>query len=242
MAYGNSTRSALRTRLRHLLNASNDTEFFTDTVLNGALDRAYLGYAADWLRRNPTENVSFKSFTYTAAAERVEVTFTVGQPVRFLDYLEDRTNTQPGTKIPLVSGRENLLSQSVTLEIDIFPGLNRAYVETVATMNSSGTYTQKFYVYIAPKPSSARTLRLHYQWLPQSFLSDNSTTGMPGVVEDCILYASLLEMRGIREESPDSSVTQATLLLNRAEKRLNDLSRQRRRGPGRVRFDAGQVE
>jgi hypothetical protein len=228
--------------LRYLLNAASDTEFFTDTVLNDALDRAYLGYAAEWIRRNNTENVSFKSFTYTAAAERTEVTFASGLPLRFLDYLEDRTNVQPGTRIPLVDARDSQLSLGTMLEVDIFQELTQAYVETAASVSTSGAYSQKFYVYLAPKPSSARKLRLHYQWLPQSFVSDNSTTGMPAVVEDCILYSALCEMRGIREESPDGSVVQAQMLLARAEKRLNYLSRQRRRGAGRVRFDSSQVE
>ena len=230
----NSTLTVILADVRSMLNepiASNS--FWTDDQLKGYIRRAHRDYWRKWCRYKPEHGSRTKDATYTASAESVDVTFSAdeGFPAT-VDRCEDRTDVQPGVKIPWADSMEALTHYynqlGDTALLSNWPA--RVFGE-IAQSASSGVQANVFRLYMGPIPASSRSLRLHYQAEPYPMTLTTHTTGLPGVVEECIIIKSAAYARA-QEEATDEPFR---LLLSEAETEMRASARPLRKGPKRVR-------
>ncbi|MBW2704146.1 MAG: hypothetical protein JRF33_25280 [Deltaproteobacteria bacterium] len=234
MSAGNSTLADILAEVRDLLNeptASNS--FWADSQLKRYIKNSHRDYWRKWARKKPEFGSRQKDFTYTASAEYVDVSFTddEGFPAT-VDYCEDRTDMQPGTKIPWADSMEALTHYYNQLgDTVLLSNWPARIFGTIHQSASSGVQTNVFRTHVAPIPSGSRSMRLHYQAEPYQLTALTHTTGLPDVVEQCIILKAASIARA-QEEATDEPFR---LLLDEAEKEMISSSRPLRKGPKRVR-------
>lgn len=226
---GNSALSVLRATLRDLLNEpTSGRSFWTDAQLNKYINMAYREFYNRWCKNNPEWGKFIETLTYTSSAE--SVTFTPSSmpgDLVSVDYIEDCTYDTPGEPVPMARTREELNRRYAEINDTVvcsYPAV--AYIEVVPSI-SSGVHTLAFKVYLAPKPSGARSLRLHCQGRPQTLSADTYTTGLPDPVEDCIVFRAAILAR-IQEGLERSGFE---TLLKAAEHSMAESTKGFQRGP-----------
>lgn len=223
----NAALSVLRTRLRAILNEST-AGFWSDANLNIYIAMAVAKYHDWWTRHNPHWGKSTIDVTYTASAESVTITVSTGNEIMLVDYIEDRTNAQPGPHIDLVNTKEELADHYGVYNDTSWDGIPLvAYIEVVEAEAVAGVKTHTYTIFLAPKPGSAHSLRLHTRRRPPALTSDTHTSGLPDIVEECVVLHAAMLARS-QEESPPGGLVQ---LLEMAERGAISSAKPLRSGP-----------
>ena len=226
----NAALSVLRTRLRALLNEAT-AGFWTDANLNIYLAMAAAKYHDWWTRHSPHWGKSSIDVTYTASAESVAITVSTGNEIMLIDYVEDRTTTQPGPRIDLVNTKDELAGNYGIYNDTSWDGIPLvAYVEVVEAEAVAGVKTHAYTIYLAPKPSGAHSLRLHTRRRPPALTADTHTSGLPDIVEECVVLHAAMLARS-QEESPPAGLV---ALLDMAERAAISSAKPLRSGPDSV--------
>jgi len=235
MVYANTKLSDMRTSLRYMLNEPI-AGFWSDAQLNHYLQIAYAEYYGRYYDKSPQQNTRTESLTYTANARYLDL--TSDPPVMRIVRIEDRTGvsaTSSGTLLREAGSIEELMSvqggDTITDSVHGTPSLY--WLENDQQEPSGGgevVMTQR--LWLAPIPSSSRSLSMVYQSTPTGFENDNDTTGLPGQVELCIIHKALVLAR--MQEENSQGLAMAKSLLADAEENMRRLSRGTRRGPGRI--------
>jgi len=231
---GNSTLAQVLAEVRDMLNeptASNS--FWSDAQLNRYIKNAHRDYWRKWCRYKPEFGSRTKDATYTAAAESVDVSFSADEGFpSTVDFCEDRTDVQPGPHIPWADSMDDLTRYYNQLgDTSLLSNWAAKVFGTIAQSASSGVQTNVFRLFLAPIPSGARSLRLHYQAEPYQMTAATHTTGLPDVVEQCIIIKTAILARA-QEEATDEPFR---LILQEAEQEMRASARPLRKGPKRVR-------
>jgi hypothetical protein len=209
--YTGSTLATLRTAVRDLLNEAT-AGFWTDAQLNRYLGRSRDRYYRKLVVQDPSFGKQTKDITYTAGAESVLLAI---DDFREAIMLEDRTGGGPGFQIPFADSLEQLYSRySITTTGSNAGVPEMAFLQNTQT-GSTTTLTQSLYLHLAPYPSGARSLRLHYRAHPVAFTGgDTYTSGMPSEWDDCIVIQAAIWAR-MQEEKPN--LEDLLLSLEKAE-------------------------
>ena len=239
---GNNTLATLRGNVRDYLNEPvSSSSFWSDAQLNKYINFAYRKYADKWTRIQPQWGKRTVDITFPADSEYTDLdssTWLYGGPWRLDSFIEDRTYGQPGYRIPWANSKEELFKYYNGIRDELVVGTNLvAWIEEFLT----GTGTSVLRLYLAPKPGSSRSLRLHFQVAAEELSSDTDTTKLPTCVEECVELDAVIRARGIQEEAPPQAITLAKTMLAEAEREMKAFARQFQRGPSRVRFSRKTV-
>jgi len=229
----NSARSALRTKVRNLLNEPT-AGFWSDAVLNDFLQNAYDHYYREYVELNPEHGRRYHDFTYTGSAEYTDLT-TTGYDIEQILQVEDRTDSQPGSLLEQSDSLGQLIrdaNEYAALSVTSNTGFKWAF-EKIESI-SSGVVTVTERIYFAPVPTAARSIRIHVQCAPQVLSGDTYTTGLPEFVERCIILMAAMDAR-LMELNPN--LGNLPMLLEQAEQRMYRHTRPVKRGPMSILYE-----
>ena len=248
----NSTLLTLRTKLRDLINAEDDTEFFTNARLNRQLQDAYGTYYRRYVEMSPQYGQRTVEFTFPAEEQYYDVV-TSGHTIEQVEVVEDKTDIDPG--YPLVradSKRQILGDQSLFYETlvphwegsgtvynaeDSYPrgpSIRFWFEKTEADTDGVITITQR--IWLGPRPTINRELEVFYQAGPQALTDDTYTTGLPDFVERPLLYYAAILCRTIEEPPPGGAIQNLRALLDDADRDFARMKRPMERGGLRIEY------
>ena len=228
-----STLLTLRTRVRDLLNEPT-AAFWTNAQLNRYIKQACDRYYGVYSKIVPEFGNMTSDITYTASAESVTVTISTWTFKEAL-FLEDRTNSQPGTTIPFADSLEALWEKHRQMGDSTVAGEPVVAYLTHKQDITTGVVSETLTVYLAPYPVGSKTLRLHYRAEPADISGgDTYTTGLPLHWDDPVVFQACIYAR-MQEEKPNLDVLYQE--LKRAEESAYSLSGNYRRNMARVRWD-----
>lgn len=233
----NSKRSEIRTEVRRLLNEEDpDDSLWSNARLDALIARKY----SYWLKRFVSQSPENSNFTMTetmTTSGELQITEDFG--VRHIIEVRDSTQQTPGVTLEWADSWDQL----VACRRDNFSDTQQtgaptmAHFERVISDHGDMTYPITGTLYVAPIPSSTRTLNLKVQLGPGSHMkhSDDARTLLPDEVEDCLIHDVCIEAR-LQEGASASEVELLRSELQTLERRLFTAARSVKRGPGRIRY------
>lgn len=232
-----STLSTLRTRVRDLLNEPT-AAFWSDAQLNRYIASASNRYHGLLVQRDPNFALIAQDITYTASATSVKV--TIGDSMLFKEavLLEDRTYCTPGVPIPKADSLEDLFLAYRYVGDSTVAGEPAKYFVTVQQTIATGVVTEDLYLWLAPYPSAARTVRLHFRAFPNLISGgDTYTTGLTQQYDDCVVLQATIYAK-LQEEKPNLGNLQTE--LDKAERYAARLTNPMTRNSARVRWESDE--
>ena len=206
-----ATLSALRTRLRDLLNEPT-AGFWTDAQLNRYLATAYKRFYLEAIKLNPDFATRYYDITYTAGAASVNVSITDSFICREVYGMEDRTTSTPGPMMQQAESLEELHSCYANEPATVISGFPAKWYLKNVESTAAGVITQQLTIYVAPYPASAMTLRMHYRAEPQELsTADTYTTGLSAEWDECVVYGALVLAR-MQEENSGGAQSAQTMV------------------------------
>ena len=160
----NKTLSDIRGMMRARLNEPSPG-FWLNPVLNSHIQSAYNEYYQLFLQKNPEQESRTLDVTLTGGTSSVALT-TTGHAIGAIKVVEDRTQPELAAPISRLQSREEFIQRSMAADVTTDNGAFQYLYEVVPTVGT-GVFTLTQTLFLAPTPTSSKSLRIHYAAGPQ---------------------------------------------------------------------------